>query len=193
MRYWKNCQANIWRLLERHNDVSRFERLISITILAKLLSRRSRIERWDERYIYWIMYIRGSWFQKKRLPRAAASARQKSWNHLEKKGRKGETSIRSSLPGADFVLRVYIEIGPGQVSGWVTPGIVVQQDIRLLVPRNSLYSGRGWGPEDEVEIVMCLPDPKDPRLGSIHFWDSASKALGQGRRPGSTLPIVFED
>jgi len=29
-------------------------------------------------------------------------------------GRKEETSIRSSLPGADFVLRVYIEIGPAR-------------------------------------------------------------------------------
>jgi len=40
---------------------------------------------------------------------------------------------------------------------------------------------------------MRLPDPKDPRLGSVHFWDSASKALGQGRRPGLTSAIVSED
>lgn len=35
------------------------------------------------------------------------------------------------------------------------------------------------------EIVICLPGPNDPRrfhLGSVRFWDSASKALGQGRR-----------
>lgn len=50
------------------------------------------------------------------------------------------------------------------------------------------------------EIVICLPDPNDPRrshLGSVRFWDSASKALGQGRRrptdTSDTSAIIFED
>lgn len=55
----------------------------------------------------------------------------------------------------DFDRRVYIEARGGRLVEWVTDsGIVVRQDIRLLVPRNSLYSGL-----EAPEIV--IPDPKD--------------------------------
>ena len=60
-----------------------------------------------------------------------------------KKSRSQITSIRSSPRRVEISTDASISRlgpGPGWVGDWLS-GIVVRQDIRLLVPRNSLYSG----------------------------------------------------
>lgn len=69
-------------------------------------------------------------------------------------------------------------LGPRTVE-WVTDsGIVVRQDIRLLVPRNSLYSG--LRPRRSLYLTQKIVVV---RFGSAQFSDSASKPLGHGRFP----------
>lgn len=83
----------------------------------------------------------------------------------------------------DFDRRVYIEARGGRLVEWVTDsGIVVRQDIRLLVPRNSLYSGL-----EAPEIV--IPDPKDRGRGPFRKRSVFGFCV-QGTRSGPRLLLL---
>lgn len=99
------------------------------------------------------------------------------WN--KKSGREARLRQFDLLrPCPDFDRGVYIEVRARTVE-WVTDsGIVVRQDIRLLVPRNSLYSG--LRPRRSLYLTQKI---LVVRFGSAQFSDSASKPLGQGRFP----------
>ena len=76
--------------------------------------------------------------------------------------------------------------GSNRLSGWLTLGIVVLQDIRLSVPRNSLYSVQR-GPGDRY-MPTWLKRSRSPVRKRSFFGFCASKALGQGHRPLPRMP-----
>lgn len=52
----------------------------------------------------------------------------------------------------------------------------------------------GEGSERSLYAYLARADPHRSHLGSVRFWDFASKALGQGRRrPMDISVIIFED
>lgn len=134
--------------------------------------------------------------EKKKIYRAPSSTEGRDRETIWEK--KNKPSIRSSLPGADFVVRVYIEMGPAR---WVGEWLRHCRSVRYTTPgsqKQFIFRAVEWGEGSERSLYAYLAS-NDPRshLGSVRFWDSASKALGQGRRrptdTSNTTVIIFED
>lgn len=91
--------------------------------------------------------------ERKRFTAHLPRRRQRSWNYLEKKSK---PSIRSSLPGADFVVRVYIEMGPAR---WVGEWLRHCRSARYTTPSSQkqfIFRAVEWEEGSERSLYAYL-------------------------------------